>query len=116
MANRLFAPILLLSLLTGLTCAEYLRDGRVFSFTGFPRPIVVNTWPWTGPAEAAWKQLNSAGGNAVDAVVAGCAAAENDRSIPTVGAGGSPDEAGNVTLDAMVMDGGFMDVSHYLLA
>ncbi|VDN09102.1 unnamed protein product [Dibothriocephalus latus] len=69
--------------------------------------IVVNTWPLTGPNDAAWKVL-SRRGTAVDAVVAGCSAAEEDREITSVGWGGSPDERGNTTLDAMVMDGDSM--------
>nr|AFX73012.1 family T2 unassigned peptidase [Spirometra erinaceieuropaei] len=69
--------------------------------------IVVNTWPLTGPNGAAWKVL-ARKGTAVDAVVAGCSAAEEDRNITSVGYGGSPDERGNTTLDAMVMDGDTM--------
>uniref|UniRef100_A0A0X3NSX0 N(4)-(Beta-N-acetylglucosaminyl)-L-asparaginase n=2 Tax=Schistocephalus solidus TaxID=70667 RepID=A0A0X3NSX0_SCHSO len=69
--------------------------------------IVVNTWPLTGPNDAAWKVLTRRG-TAVDAVVAGCTAAEEDRNITSVGYGGSPDERGNTTLDAMVMDGDSM--------
>ena len=45
------------------------------------------------------------GGSRLDALVAGCSVAEEDLSIPSVGWGGSPDEYGETTLDAMIMDG-----------
>ena len=46
---------------------------------------------------------NGSGG--LDALVAGCARCESDQCDGTVGYGGSPDEHGETTLDAMVMDG-----------
>lgn len=72
--------------------------------TAAAAPIVINTWPWPQTTEAAWMKL-AAGFSAVDAVERGCNVAEHDLSIPTVGYGGSPDERGNTTLDALVMDG-----------
>eukprot|EP00249_Psilotum_nudum_P002483 c15551_g1_i2 orf=308-1249(-) len=48
--------------------------------------------------------------SAVDAVVEGCATCERLQCDGTVGFGGSPDENGETTLDAMVMDGTTMDV------
>ncbi len=53
---------------------------------------------------AAWASL-SGGATPVEAVVAGCSRCEQDQCNGTVGFGGSPDEAGETTLDAMVMDG-----------
>ena len=41
----------------------------------------------------------------VDAVEAGCMECEEQRCDGTVGWGGSPDEQGETTLDAMIMDG-----------
>lgn len=41
----------------------------------------------------------------VDAVEAGCTVCEIDQCDGTVGYGGSPDENGETTLDAMIMDG-----------
>lgn len=67
-------------------------------------PVVINTWPWTKPTLQAFKALQQ-NLSLIDAVVAGCTAAEEDRSIPTVGWGGSPSENGETALDAMVMDG-----------
>lgn len=80
--------------------------------------MVICTWPFTNSTDAAWEVLegkslvngNEYMGSAMSAVVAGCTSAENDRSIHSVGYGGSPDEEGCTTLDAMVMDGETMEV------
>ena len=42
-------------------------------------------------------------GNALDAAQAACIAAENDPAVTTVGYGGFPDSAGDVSLDASIM-------------
>lgn len=71
-------------------------------------PIVVSTWAGAGSfsdAATAALQALQAGGTALDAVVAGCSACERLQCDHTVGIGGSPDELGGVSLDAMVMDG-----------
>lgn len=70
--------------------------------------VVVNTWPFTDATDAAWESLNS-GGSAVDAVVSGCTKCEEDQCDGTVGYGGSPSESGEVTLDALIIDGKTMD-------
>ena len=44
-------------------------------------------------------------GIALDAAVAGVTQAELDRSYGSVGWGGNPDENGETTLDALVIDG-----------
>ena len=72
---------------------------------------MINTWPWKDANNAAWRHLDSPGGSAISAVVAACSTAEADPTITSVGAGGSPDEDGNTTLSAMVMDGDTMNVS-----
>ena len=41
----------------------------------------------------------------IDAVVEGCTRCEKDQCDGTVGFGGSPDENGETTLDALVMNG-----------
>lgn len=89
--------------------------------TGSP-VIVVNTWPIPGAADAAWHVLTNQSQdlepfsypNALNAVVAGCTAAEEDRNVKTVGYGCCPDEEGHTTLDAMVMDGRTMEVSDHI--
>lgn len=70
-------------------------------------PVVVSTWPFREAVRAAWEVVKAggAGGSAVDAVVAGCSACEVLRCDGTVGPGGSPDENGETTLDALIMNG-----------
>ncbi|PNJ24118.1 N(4)-(beta-N-acetylglucosaminyl)-L-asparaginase [Pongo abelii] len=74
-----------------------------------PLPLVLNTWPFKNATEAAWRALAS-GGSALDAVESGCAMCEREQCDGSVGFGGSPDELGETTLDAMIMDGTTMDV------
>lgn len=71
--------------------------------------IVINTWPVTNSTKAAWSTLLN-NGSAVDAVVSGCSQCEAEQCRGTVGPNGSPDEEGETTLDAMIMDGSTMDV------
>ena len=67
-------------------------------------PIILSTWNHGLPAnDAAWKVLEN-DGSAMDAAEAGARVAEADPTITSVGFGGLPDEQGNVTLDACVMD------------
>jgi len=71
--------------------------------------IVVNTWGFQEANERAWKVLTE-GGSALDAVEAGCRECEDRQCDGTVGWGGSPDEDGESTLDAMIMDGNTLNV------
>lgn len=57
-----------------------------------------------GLSFTAWRTLAS-GGSALDAVESGCGECEKEQCDGTVGFGGSPDERGETTLDAMIMDG-----------
>ena len=67
-------------------------------------PVICSTWNFGLPAnELAWKVLDN-GGKAMDAAEAGARHAESDPENSSVGFGGLPDEKGNVTLDACVMD------------
>ncbi|KAH9328667.1 hypothetical protein KI387_000775 [Taxus chinensis] len=72
-------------------------------------PIVVSTWPFKEAVRAAWNAVEN-GLSAVDAVVEGCSTCEDLGCDGTVGPGGSPDENGETTLDAMVMNGVTMEV------
>jgi len=72
-------------------------------------PLVINTWPFTSATSKAWEIISS-GGTALDAVEKGVAQCEVDRCDGSVGYGGSPDETGETTLDAMIMDGETMKV------
>eukprot|EP00794_Sanderia_malayensis_P005436 gene5436-6115_t len=67
-------------------------------------PLVINTWPFTNATKEAWKIITS-NQSALDAVEKGCSTCEIERCDGTVGYGGSPDENGETTLDAMIMDG-----------
>ncbi|XP_065833199.1 N(4)-(Beta-N-acetylglucosaminyl)-L-asparaginase-like [Oscarella lobularis] len=72
-------------------------------------PIVINTWPFTNATAKAWSVLES-GGSRLDAVEEGCSVCEVERCDGSVGYGGSPNEDGETTLDAMIMDGVTHDV------
>lgn len=72
-------------------------------------PIVISTWPFKDAVRAAWNAVQQ-GMSAVDAIVEGCSTCEALQCDGTVGFGGSPDENGETTLDAMIMDGTTMDV------
>jgi L-asparaginase/N4-(beta-N-acetylglucosaminyl)-L-asparaginase len=66
-------------------------------------PFLLSTWSFgLRGHDAAWARLE-AGGTALDAVVAAATAIEEDSEIDSVGYGGLPDAAGEVTLDACVM-------------
>jgi len=94
MARKWRLPLLLVPLLLG--------PGLLHSCS--PLPLVLNTWPFKNATEAAWRTLAS-GGSTLDAVEQGCAVCEREQCDGSVGFGGSPDELGETTLDAMIMDG-----------
>lgn len=68
-----------------------------------PLPVVVATWFPTATQRA--YDLLAAGYTALDAVELGCTLCEDEQCDGTVGYGGSPDESGETTLDALIMDG-----------
>ncbi|XP_055522052.1 LOW QUALITY PROTEIN: N(4)-(beta-N-acetylglucosaminyl)-L-asparaginase-like [Leucoraja erinacea] len=72
-------------------------------------PLVLNTWAFAGAARRAWSTIAS-GGSVLDAVEQGCSWCEDAQCDGTVGYGGSPDERGETTLDAMIMNGDTMEV------
>ena len=77
-------------------------------------PLVINTWggPFTKATDAAYLSLllNSSSSSVLDAVQAGCATCERNQCDGSVGFGGSPDEACETTLDALIMDGQTLNV------
>ncbi|KAK7097116.1 hypothetical protein V1264_004139 [Littorina saxatilis] len=75
-----------------------------------PLPLVINTWPFTNATEKAWEVMSEGSGKALDAVVAGCGQCQTQQCDGTVGYGGSPDETGETTLDAMIMNGDTFEV------
>ncbi|XP_076315695.1 N(4)-(Beta-N-acetylglucosaminyl)-L-asparaginase [Tachypleus tridentatus] len=68
-------------------------------------PLVLNTWAFINATEKAWTAVFKERRSAVDAVELGCTECEKEQCDGTVGYGGSPDENGETTLDAMIMDG-----------
>lgn len=84
--------------------------------------LVINTWGFTGATEAgkskfdryhnvnsilsivAWNTLIKTN-DAIDTLEAGCSYCESHQCDFTVGYGGSPDESGETTLDALIFDG-----------
>lgn len=66
-------------------------------------PVVIATWNVPNATTKSWQILQK-GGNALDAVEAGCKVEEADVKNQSVGKGGLPDRDGNVTLDACIMD------------
>jgi len=87
----------------GLAVPSSLMDVDTLK-TNKNNPVICSTWNFGLPAnELAWKVLDN-GGIAMDAAEAGARHAESDQKNSSVGFGGLPDEKGNVTLDACVMD------------
>lgn len=70
-------------------------------------PFVLHTGPYSAAADAAFAVLSNPTTStpALDAVVAGCSQCETTQCGGEVGFGGSPDENGETTLDAMIVDG-----------
>ena len=67
-------------------------------------PVVLSTWNFGLKANVEAEKALKNGGNAMDAAEKGAMHAESDSENSSVGFGGLPDEKGNVTLDACVMD------------
>lgn len=73
-------------------------------------PVVINTWPFISATQSAWNTIYLKKKSALDAVEEGCSTCEDEQCDGTVGFGGSPDESGETTLDAMIMDGMTMNM------
>ena len=63
-------------------------------------PVVVATWPFGKLAVDVASKLLLEGKSALDAVLAGAQAVENDPGVRSVGFGSLPDRIGRLTLDA----------------
>ncbi len=71
-----------------------------------PQPILLSTWSFGQRANhIAWPILIDPKIGALDAVEQACRTAEDDPAVTTVGFGGFPDAAGEVSLDASIMLG-----------
>jgi len=73
-------------------------------------PLVINTWRFSSSTTNAVHALLVENLTVIDALVAGCSTCEREQCDYTVGYGGSPDENGETTLDALIMDGNTMNV------
>ena len=69
------------------------------------RPVVIMTWLFSAEGSNASYNAMVEGVGAVDAVHAGVRVVEVTANDPSVGYGSHPDVYGNVTQDAMIMDG-----------
>lgn len=68
-------------------------------------PLVLTTWPYQNAVNAGWKTITTINKTSVDAIEATGNTCELEQCRHSVGFGGSPDEDGETTLDAMIMDG-----------
>lgn len=66
-------------------------------------PVIFSTWSFGPVANEPGMAVMRAGGAALEAVVTGATAVEDDPSINSVGVGGLPDASGRVSLDGCVM-------------
>ncbi|XP_012524800.2 N(4)-(Beta-N-acetylglucosaminyl)-L-asparaginase [Monomorium pharaonis] len=73
-------------------------------------PVIVITWDYKSASEKAWDVIYNQKRSALDAIEEGSSLCEEQQCRKTVGFGGSPDEHGETTLDAVIMDGVAMDV------
>ena len=73
------------------------------------QPVLISTWNFEEANAVGWQVL-SEGGSCLSAVEEGCTRCEELQCDGTVGYGGSPDEDGETTLDAMIMDGSSLNV------
>ena len=90
------------TLLTGTAVAA---AGPALARDDAPPAVMVSTWDFGAPANAAGHAVRQAGGSALDMVEAGARVAEADETNASVGLGGFPDREGHVTLDAVIMNG-----------
>uniref|UniRef100_A0A1I7SF62 N(4)-(beta-N-acetylglucosaminyl)-L-asparaginase n=1 Tax=Bursaphelenchus xylophilus TaxID=6326 RepID=A0A1I7SF62_BURXY len=70
-------------------------------------PLIISTWAtvdFSRAAQNAWVALRN-GQNRLESLVQGLETCEKLQCDRTVGFGGSPDETGETTLDALIMDG-----------
>ena len=89
----------------GLTsCAETENtEGLIGPLEETSLPLVIATWNVKNATAKAWDILQNEG-TALDAVEQGCRVEEADEKGQSVGKGGLPDQDGNVTLDACIMN------------
>ncbi len=74
------------------------------------RPIAINTWSFVNATRSAFMQMMLLNSSCLDGVEAGCRACEEKQCGESVGWGHRPDENGETTLDALIMNGRTMSV------
>lgn len=87
-----------------LHCVRIL-DGIILSPQTNTLPLVLTTWPYEDAVKEGWKTITASGKSALDAVETTGHVCEMTQCRLTVGFGSRPDESGETTLDAMIMDG-----------
>ncbi len=87
----------------GLSAGKLLSSGKLLSTK--QRPLIVSTWPFGKPANDQALLTAQSGAGGLDAIVAGIGVTESDLRNNSVGAGGLPNAAGVVQLDACIMSG-----------
>lgn len=78
-------------------------------YTSAVNPLVINTWAFTESTKNAFTTLKSTS-DPVSALEEGCRTCQTLQCDFTVGYGGSPDENGESTLDAIIFDGNTMNM------
>ncbi|EYB84130.1 hypothetical protein Y032_0322g2431 [Ancylostoma ceylanicum] len=77
----------------------------LFTGSNALKPVVVNTWGSKDFQQANANALGAMYAGRMFALVEGLSTCERLQCDTTVGYGGSPDESGETTLDALVIDG-----------
>ncbi|KYM94138.1 PREDICTED: N(4)-(Beta-N-acetylglucosaminyl)-L-asparaginase-like [Cyphomyrmex costatus] len=103
-----FAGILLL--LEAYSFVNAINEKQNPDILDSSHPIIVVTWDYKNATEKAWDVIYNQKRSALDAIEEGCSLCEEQQCRKTVGFGGSPDESGETTLDALIMDGTTMTV------
>uniref|UniRef100_A0A5S6QJN5 N(4)-(beta-N-acetylglucosaminyl)-L-asparaginase n=1 Tax=Trichuris muris TaxID=70415 RepID=A0A5S6QJN5_TRIMR len=84
-----------------------LLSSSIYRALTFNDSLIATTWAtdeFRNATEAAWQTMLHAS-DTLEAVLTGCSVCQELKCDGTVGYGGSPDETGETTLDAMVMHG-----------
>ena len=69
------------------------------------KPFVLCTWDYPEAVKEAWKEVSDNNHSALDALESGINVCELNQCRGSVGFGNHPDENGEPTLDALIMDG-----------
>lgn len=92
------------SLMTSAKCSTTRKTAAISP------PIVINTWAFVNATRTAFMKLMTPNASCLDAVETGCRTCEEEQCDGSVGWGYHPDESGETTLDALIMDGRTMSV------